>query len=167
MVVNKDKFSKNLQSNTNVRRIGYPRVEQYPYTAVYGFQHAEYLLTKLFSLNESEYRQLVLSEIIDMDDPEVPQTVKDNIEFEVDLTDYKLHLLSYQLKKNESRAEEAKRIRQQVLYQDRLHNNTERIDKDVLIMYMDNISRAHFHRKMKKLNKWLDQYADDYIRYFS
>ena len=97
-----------------------------------------------------------------MDDPEVLQTVKDNIEFVVDLTNDKQHLLSYQLKTNESRAEEAKRIRQQVLYQDRLHNNTERIDKDVLIIYMDNISRAHFHRKMKKLNKWLDQYADDY-----
>ena len=96
-----------------------------------------------------------------MDDPDISQTVKDNIEFVIDLTNDNDHLLTVQLKKNEARAQEAKDIRQKVIEQDKLTNNTDRIDKDVLIFYMDNISRVHFHRKMKKLDKWLNQYADD------
>lgn len=116
-------------------------------------------------MDEAEYKDLVLSGVIDMDDPEVPQAIKDNIEFVIDVTDDKQHTLSFQLKKNETRAAEASRIRKQVLEKDKMVNNTERIDKDVLIIYMDNISRVHFHRKMKKLSKWLDQYAYDTYDY--
>lgn len=94
-----------------------------------------------------------------MDDPEVPQDVKDNIEFIVDLSHDKFHIMNVELKKNHTRAQEAKEIRKKVLEQDKANGNDKRIDKDVLIIYTDNISRVHFHRKMKKLDKWLNQYA--------
>lgn len=101
-----------------------------------------------------------MNDVIDMDDPEVSQSTKNNIEFVIDMTNDSEHLLSVNLKKNEARAAEAKAIREKVIEHDRQTNNTERIDKDVLVFYIDNISRVHFHRKMKKLEKWLDQYAD-------
>ena len=97
-----------------------------------------------------------------MDDPDVPQSVKNSIEFVVDISGDNNHILTYELKKNETRAVEAKKIREKVLETDKKNKNKERIDKDVLIIYMDNISRVHFHRKMKKLNRWLDQYSDNY-----
>ena len=95
-----------------------------------------------------------------MDDPEVPQSVKDNIEFIIDVSHEKSHIIHVELKKNHTRAEEAKQIRNKVLEQDKTNGNNQRIDKDVLIIYTDNISRVHFHRKMKKLDKWLNQYAE-------
>ena len=91
-----------------------------------------------------------------MDDPDVPQNVKDNIEFVLDVSNDNSHILHVDLKKNYTRSEEAKQLRSKILEEDKVNGNKERIDKDVLVFYIDNISRANFHRKLKKLSKWLD-----------
>ena len=95
-----------------------------------------------------------------MDDPEVAQNIKDNIEFVLDVSNSDSHILHVELKKNETRAEEAKKLRQKLIDEDKTRGNSQRIDKDVLIIYIDNISRPQFHRKLKKLNKWLSQYSE-------
>ena len=100
-------------------------------------------------------------DFIDMEDPEVSQNIKDNIEFILDISNEDSHILHVDLKKNYTRAEEAKKIRKKILDDDISKGNVQRIDKDVLIIYIDNISRPHFHRKMKKLDKWISQYAGD------
>ena len=94
-----------------------------------------------------------------MDDPEVSQNIKDNIEFVLDVSNSDSHILHVELKKNKTRADEAKKLRQKILEEDKAKGNKHRIDKDVLIIYIDNISRPHFHRKMKNLNKWLSKYS--------
>ena len=96
-----------------------------------------------------------------MDDPDVPQSVKDNIEFVLDVSNDNSHILHVDLKKNYTRSEEAKQLRSKILEEDKVNGNKERIDKDVLVFYIDNISRPNFHRKLKKLSKWLGQYADE------
>ena len=95
-----------------------------------------------------------------MDDTEIPQSVKDNIEFVLDVSNSDSHILHVELKKNHARAEEAKKLRAKILEEDKANGNDQRIDKDVLIIYIDNISRPHFHRKLKNLEKWLNQYAE-------
>ena len=118
------------------------------------------LLTCAFRYDDKYLHKIIADDFIDMDDPEVPQRVKDNIEFVLDVSDINAHILHVELKKNQTRADEAKLLRQQVLDSDRQTGNTDRIDKDVLVFYIDNISRPNFHRKLKKLSKWLDEFAD-------
>lgn len=119
------------------------------------------MIFKLYFRYDDNYlHQIISDDFIDMDDPEVPQQVKDNIEFVLDVSNSDSHVLHVELKKNHTRAEQAKQTRQQVLDEDRRSGNTERIDKDVLVFYIDNISRPNFHRKLKKLSAWLSQYAD-------
>ena len=96
-----------------------------------------------------------------MDDPEVSQNTKDSIEFILDISNSNSHILHVELKKNQARAEKAKKLRQKILEDDKAKGFNERIDKDVLIIYFDNISRANFHLKMKKLDKYFSQFTGD------
>ena len=120
----------------------------------------QFLLTCVFRYDDRYLHKIIADDFIDMDDPEVPQHVKDNIEFVLDVSNSNAHILHVELKKNQTRADEAKLLRQNVLDSDRQTGNVDRIDKDVLVFYIDNISRPNFHRKLKKLSKWLDEFAD-------
>ena len=110
-----------------------------------------------------------------MDDPDIPQKVKEDIEITVDLTNDEFHKVKIDLKRNNTRVEEVKKIREKVLNTDK-EIGKQRIDKDMLIIYMDNISRAHFHRKFKNLTYWLEENTNtenseynsyEYFRYHS
>jgi len=125
-----------------------------------GFPRAEYFSNKA-RMNDQALIQEVMAGMVDMDDPAVPGHVKDDIEFTIDLSDDDFHRLQYQVKRNNTRVDELKQIRKQVLDHDRLTGNTKRIDQDVLIFYIDNISRAHFHRKLKQTAAWLGQFVDN------
>jgi hypothetical protein len=129
----------------NATRIGYPRPENW---------------SNEIKIHETLYKEAVYKNIVDMDDPSVPSEIKDNIEITVDMTDEDSHLININVKRNETRVGELKKIREEVLKKDIENGNTERLDHNVLVLYIDNISRAHFHRKMTEFNKWLDQFAE-------
>ena len=110
-----------------------------------------------------------------MDDPSISQNIKDNIEITVDLQDNEFNKIEIVVKRNDTRVEEIKKIRKQVMEKDQ-ENNKQRINKDVLILYLDNVSRTHFHRKMKNLTNWLTEATEEsnsnyhvyeYFRYHS
>lgn len=110
-----------------------------------------------------------------MDDPTVPQSVKDNIEFTIDMTNDRAHKLNIDLKRNNTRVAELQQVRRRVLDDDRKAGRR-RIDKDVLVLYLDNVSRAHFHRKMRNLTHWVERMTEgdsadyevfEYFRYHS
>ena len=54
-----------------------------------------------------------------MDDPDVPQNVKDNIEFVLDVSNNNSHILHVDLKKNYTRSEEAKQLRSKILEEEK------------------------------------------------
>ena len=124
---------------------------------------------------ENRYKEYVIGRIIDMDDPDIPQKMKDDIEITVDLTNEEFHKVNIDLKRNNTRVEEVKKIRENVLNRDK-ETGKQRIDKDVLIIYIDNIARVHFHRKLKNLTHWLEENSNtegseynsyEYFRYHS
>ena len=94
-----------------------------------------------------------------MDDPNISQNIKENIEFTLDVSNSDSHILQVELKKNETRAEEAIKLRQKTLEDDKAKGFKERNDKDGLIIYFDNISRANFRMKMKRLDRYISGFA--------
>ena len=110
-----------------------------------------------------------------MDDPDIPQSIKDTIEFTIDLSNEEFHKVNIDVKRNNTRVNEVKNIREKVIQQDKTLNK-QRIDKDVLVFYLDNLSRPHFHRKLKNLTNWIEDITDgenpsfnvyEYFRYHS
>lgn len=162
MLLNNEMLPQDLQYKPGLTRIGFPRVEKFP-TAL--------------RVNQTLYKDYVREQLIDMNDKEVPQEVKDSVEYVVDISDPDNHKLELTLKPNATRAAEQKQLREEVITkekQDGTYQN--RIDKNVLILYIDNLSRAHFNRKMPKTAEWLSQYVDNqeseystyqYFRYHS
>jgi hypothetical protein len=143
MVLHRSQLPDHLK-NRDIKRLGFPRPETWSNDAQY---------------HEDVYNKEVHRNLVDMDDPEVSQSVKGNIEVVVDLTDDDFHKLEINVKRNETRAEELKILRKKILEKDKATNNTERIDHNVLVLYLDNLSRAQFHRKMVELDKWLGQFT--------
>lgn len=151
-----------LKDKDNVTHIGYPRVED---------------LDEYTKINQEAYRTKVRSNLIDMDDPNVPQEIKDKTEFVVDISDPEHHKLDMKLKPNLKRAEEQRKLRKEIIDNEKTNGTYEsRVDKNMLIIYIDNLSRAHFFRKMPKTAEWLAQYVDNeesdyktyqYFRYHS
>ena len=146
MKIDTKQWPENLQKRSNVTKIGYPRPEKW---------------SNDIKTHEVLYKQAVYENIVDMNDPEVKKEVKDNIEIIIDMTDEDFHKIEVDVKRNNTRAEELKIIREQVLRQDEIDNNTQRVDHNVIVLYIDNISRAHFHRKMHEFNDWLEQFTED------
>jgi len=147
--------------NKKIQRIGFPRVENFDMSLL---------------LQQEGYRNLIKDNLVDMDDPEVDQNIKDKIEFVIDMTEDD-HQLQVDLKKNKTRAEEQKKLREDIVNKEKEDGTyDQRIDKNVLLIYIDNISRAHFIRKMSKTVKWLERFVDNesseiatyqYLRYHS
>ena len=145
MTVIKESLPENLRNRKNMKRLGYPRCEYY---------------SNEIRMKESKLIEEVDKGLIDMDDPSVDEYTKKNIEFIVDLSDEKSHILQIDVKRNNTRVEELKKIREKVLEEDKVNNNTERIDKDVLVIFIDNISRPNFHRKLKKTSRFFNRFAN-------
>ena len=76
----------------DIKRIGFPRVENFNMTIL---------------LQQDGYRKLVRDNLIDMDDENVPSSIKDNAEMILDLSG-KRHKLEISVKPNKTRAEEQK-----------------------------------------------------------
>ena len=135
-----------IQNRGYIKRLGYPRTEYFPNEA---------------RISEYKYVDLVDENIIDMDDPSVPDNIKENIEFVVDMSNPKSHILKIDVKRNNTRAEEIKKVREEVMNNDKINNKTSRIDKNVLVIFIDNISRANFRRKLKRTWSFLNKYANN------
>lgn len=145
-IVQKDLLPENLRNKTDLKMIGYPRTEYY---------------TNYERIHDDAFMVTVLSQIVDMDDEAVPQSVKDNIEFTVDMTDPLKHKLNVNVKRNDTRAAEQKKLRDEIIANDKKIGKTDRIDKNVFMFYIDNLSRAQFKRKLPKTVEWLSQYVDN------
>lgn len=146
MVVDFSSLPEHINNRTNLKRLGYPRAEHYSNEVM---------------MDADKLLQAVDRNLIDMGDATVSSSIKDNIEFIVDLSNPKSHILNIDLKRNDTRAEELKQVRKKVLEEDNFKNNTERIDKNLLIFFIDNISRPNFHRKLKKTSRFLNQFANN------
>lgn len=155
MTLDPDMMSEDLKTRKGINKIGYPRIEDY---------------ANELKINQTAYRIYVQENLIDMEDPTISQSVKDNIEYVVDVSDPYNHKLEFTLKPNATRAAEQKQLREQVVAKEKEDGTySNRVDKNVLILYMDNLSRAHFNRKMPKTAEWLSQYVEnqesDYATY--
>lgn len=132
----------------SVKQIGFPRIEK---------EYNSQILT-------SKYKASVFTkeDIFDMDDPDISQKWKDNTEYIIDVTDPNDHKLSINIKANKTRAEEQKKLHEKIISEEKANGTYKnRIDKNKLIIYLDNVSRAHFIRKMPKTVEWLSQFVDN------
>lgn len=147
MVFMKDQLPINLRNKKELKRIGFPRVENLP--------------GKILT-NEDEYRKYVNDLMVDMDDPEVSEDIKANIEYVIDISNSTESTLEINLKRNNTLAEIQKQKRQDIIAKEKEEGTYDnRIDKNVLILYIDNFSRAHFFRKMPLTAEWLEQFVDN------
>ena len=95
------------------------------------------------------YNQKVRNEIINMEDPNIPDYIKDEIETIVNFKEQpaKVHI---DLKFNKSLSEDRNKILST--------EKGKKLFKNVLLFYTDSISRADYRRKLPNLHKWIDQY---------
>lgn len=100
MKVNRMNFPEKFKHKKNLRQIGYPRIESMPGP---------------IKMDHGKYKEWIEKRVIDMDDPDIPQATKDNIEFTVTLTGKESDTMNMQLKKNTTRAEEQKALRDKIL----------------------------------------------------
>ena len=105
------KFDKSMISNlktskADIKRVGFPRTEQMPNDA---------------KIQGKMLRSYLKNNIVDMDDLSVPQSIKDNIEYVVDITESDSDRLTIDVKRNETRCNELKDIRQKVVVEDKLN----------------------------------------------
>jgi hypothetical protein len=97
-----------------------------------------------------------------MDDPLYSDLEKDNIEYVVDVTDPDNSILEINLKPNLIKAQKQRELRDQIIEDETANGMSgSRLDKDVLILYIDNLSRAHFFRKMPKTAEWLERFYNN------
>ena len=99
-------FENSQTSKADIKRVGYPRTEHMPNDA---------------KIKLKSFVRFVKQNVIDMDDPSVPQSIKDNIEYVVDITESDSDRLTIDVKRNETRCNELKEIRQKVLEEDKLN----------------------------------------------
>ena len=132
----------------HVTKVGFPRTEDR--AAYYGTSNIA-------------YREWIRDNIIDMGDPKVSQETKDNIESTIDVSNPDNPILSTQIKPDQVRSEEQRLLRERVVQQEKIQGTYgSRIDKDVLILYIDNISRTHIYRQLPETIKFLESlYKND------
>lgn len=160
--LNRKMLNQKIREKEDLRLLGFPRVESFD---------------DQIKVNKTGYRDYIRENIIDMDDPTISQEIKDNIEYTLDVSDESYHKLELTLKPNQTRAEEQRKLRDDIISKEKRDGTfNSRIDKNVLIIYIDNLSRAHFYRKLPKTAEWLSQFVDNqesdlktfqYFRYHS
>ena len=133
-----------LENITGIQYLGYPRTEAY---------------SNKLKIDKALYRQHVRQNMINMDDPEVSEEIKNNVEFVLNLTDPESTKLDIRLTQNITRAKEQKALRDKIIAKEKEEGTYDsRIDTNVLILYLDNLSRAHFYRKLPETSAWLEQF---------
>ena len=144
------KYHNNTNINQNTKKIGFPILNK-----------GNYNLNKQNGIPIS----YVMRNLIDMDN--IPSNLdKKHIPTSyIDFNDYpedpdsKYGKIHFSIKKNETLIEERKK----------LSEKNEVIFKNIITIFLDTVSRAHFNRKMPKLKTWLEKFMkypyEDYINY--
>lgn len=123
--------------------LGFPRTEHYTYR-----DSIHFVL---------DYK--VLREMIDMNDPNVSEEVKNRTEIMVDYSGEESKVI-IRVQRDE------KLLKTRLPLYQRLGKKL--IAKNVMIIYIDALSRRHFMRKMKKTQQWIDKfYKTDHPKYTS
>lgn len=129
-------------------KVGFPRIEM------------RYDMNTI--MNQNLLRSEIMKDFIDMDDPSINGEIKDSTEYIIHTSDKNEHKLEISVKSNRTTASKQKAVRDKIIADEKLEGTYKnRIDKNVLIIYIDNISRAHFMRKMPKTARWLEDYVDN------
>ena len=144
MLVDKSSLSTQMHEHQNIKRLGFPRVEDWD---------------NIYRYDQGKFLTEIRNSMIDMDDQTIPQKVKDDIEFTIDMNDGEKHLIEVDVKRNETRVKELKKLRQTKLEESKA-NDTDFIDSDVLIFYIDALSRPGLARSLPKFYKWLSQFVN-------
>lgn len=145
-VVQQEFLPENLRNKPSLKTLGIPRVEFYNNTERY---------------DDKIYMRKVRSQYFDMDDKTVPESVRNSTEFTIDMSSPHRHLMNVKVKRNYTRALEQQAIRAKILADDKKKGKTDRIDKNVFILYIDNFSRANFKRKLPKTVNLLEKYVNN------
>lgn len=124
MVFDSSYLPDNLQGR-DIKRIGFPRLEQYDMSLL---------------LQQDKYRNEVRDNLIDMDDEDVPEKVKNNTEFVLDISGKK-HKLEITIKPNKTRAEEQKKVWEEVIKKKRRKELTKKGLIRMYLLYMLIISQ--------------------------
>jgi len=131
----REKFAKYLKSDVN--KIGYPRAENYDY------------------LNKGHYlyfQKNVLKDLVNIDDPNISQEIKDQIEVTIDFSKNKINgEAKVELKKQTKLADERKKI-----FEEKFADKV--LTKNIFILFIDSVSRQHFRRKLPKTWQWLEKF---------
>lgn len=161
MVFDYQMLGQTKENHKNYTYLGYPRTENY---------------SNQLKADKAYYKIFVRENMVDFNDPTVPEDLKDNSEFILNLTDPLTTSLNMKVKPNITRAEEQRELRESIIEQEKKQGTYEnRFDKNVIILYFDNLSRAHFYRKLPKTAKWFSKFtsnekeltATQYFRYHS
>lgn len=92
-------------------------------------------------------QKIAMEQMVDMEDPLVPQEVKDKIEVTVN---YKLKKPEVKIDLKRDNELAIKRTKIFDKYRNRVHY------KNVLYVFIDSLSRVNFRRKLPKLYKWME-----------
>jgi hypothetical protein len=126
---------RNTKYNTT-NLIGFPRVENFTYDqSLHGILAYQ-----------------VMKNVIDMENPHVPKSKSEKVEITVDYSGTESQL-KINLKKDEDRIRE-----QQPLYKSK---GRELMSKNLMVIFIDSLSRRQFFRKMPKTKAWVEQFYDN------
>ncbi len=118
--------------------VGYPRVEKWRF-----FPDS--------TLNEFQFP--VLASTIDMEDPRVPQTLKDRTE----IIDFKKENPEMSLRVTRDESLVQKRANSRSAYK-----NNKFISKNVIHLFIDSLSHDNFRRKLPKARAWLERFYNNH-----
>lgn len=121
----------------NLTRLAYPRVEKWDQTNVCNYYF---------------FRDSVMQQVYNLDDPEVPESVKNKNEVYVDFTLGKTPQVKIELKKDESLVKKRDRI----FKENQKKNNV--MFKNILFFFIDSMSRNHFKRKLPRVYEWIEKF---------
>jgi len=144
------KYSRSPYINETVRRIGYPLLNKIP-SSLLDFPGRKKVLEKSF-----------LENLVDMDNQSIlNEYYKEKVpEIEIDFTNVDKPKLIINLHFNKSLSDERKLT----------ENNSEPYSKNILLLYLDSLSRVNALRQLKKTTKFFEKfmsYKDNYHNEYS
>lgn len=133
----KNVFYKYLKKE-NFTRLGFPSTQFFKH-----YPDSKYLI----------FQKNVLSKMIDLDQHNNNSDKNKEVEVIIDFSFPGKSHVSMQMKKNETIAEQ-----RTILYEKALKTPNRSISKNFLYVYIDSLSRTHFHRKLPRLKEYLERY---------
>lgn len=138
-----DALKKNNPDYFQTNLIGFPRTENYTYD-----QSMHFVI-----------EHNILKGLIDMNDPKVPDSIKNKTEVMIDYSGDESKVIIRVVRDEEI-------VKQRKPLYERQANQL--LAKNLMIVYIDSISRRHWHRRMPKTTKWLEKfYKTDHPKYTS